>query len=127
MVISNSTFEMFNFFLERLCPCSYLFSRFFEKQMVNFRISYFRYSHLTCSSLRSSLSNILIVNKICSSIFSTYFLFNNKDFLNFHKPFREKIHSSDLMKKELVNDMWQKKLKYHFFFTRSCRISDTKK
>ena len=71
MVISNTTFEMFNFFLERLSLFSYLFNKIFWE--TNGKFSNFIF-YLTCSSLRSSLSNILIVNKICSSIFSTSLL-----------------------------------------------------
>ena len=122
MVISNTTFEMYNSFLETEFSLFLTsLARFFVKQMVNLSISYFKYSLLTCSFLKLSLCNIFINNKICSFIFSTYSLFNNNNLLNFHKLFCEKVHSSDLMKKESANNLWQKKLKYQVSFTRSCR------
>ena len=122
MVISNTTFEMYNsFFKTEFFLFLTSLARFFVKRKVNLSVSYFKYSHLTCSSLKLSLCNSLIVNKICSFIFSTYSLFNDNNLLNFHKHFCEKIHSSDWMKKESANNLWQKKLKYQDFFTRSCR------
>ena len=57
--------------------------RFFEKLIVNFLVSYFKYSHLMCVSVILSWSSMHRVSKNWFSIFSTYSAFEVKDLLHF--------------------------------------------
>ena len=76
------------------------------------------------SSLRSSLSYILIVNKICSAIFSTNSLFNNKDLLNFHKSFPWKNSLIWFNEKRIGEWFVVKEAKMSVLSTRSCKKFD---
>lgn len=124
MVISNNTLE---YFPREIVSFLTSLARSFEKQMVNCRISYCKYSHWTCLSLRSSFFNILIVEKICSLIFSTYYLFNYKDLLNFYKPFPWEYSLIWFSEKRIGEWSLAKKVKISVLFTRSCRIFYTKR
>ena len=89
-------------------------ARFSEKWMVNFWIPLFKYFHLSCSSLRSSL-------------LSTYSLFNNKDVLNFWKHYPWE-NSLILFNEKRIGEWFvAKEAKISVIFTHSCRTFDTKK
>ena len=95
--------------------------------MVNFLISFLKYSHLRCLSVIFSWSSIRRVSEIWFFIFSTYSAFEVKELLNFQKPFPWVGIRFSCKEKNIGEWSVQKEARMSVFRIGSCSILESRK